>query len=84
MTARTVAPWEPSQSGPVRRGLLTADDLAERWQVPRSQVYRLTRESRLPAVRLGKYYRYRLEAIEEFEARGGTADFTGTDVHGSN
>ena len=49
--------------------LLTADELAERWQVPKSHVYRLTREGRIPTVRLGRYYRYRLEAIERWEAR---------------
>jgi excisionase family DNA binding protein len=47
---------------------LTVDDLAERWQVPKSHVYRLTREGVIPAVRLGRYYRYRLDAIERWEA----------------
>ena len=51
--------------------LLTADQLAERWQVPKSHVYRLTREGQVPAVKLGRYYRYRLEAVEEFERGGG-------------
>jgi excisionase family DNA binding protein len=39
--------------------LLTADQLAERWQVPKSHVYRLTRDGTIPAVKLGRYYRYR-------------------------
>lgn len=47
--------------------LLTADELAARWQVPKSHVYRLTRDGHIPAVRLGRYYRYRLAAIETFE-----------------
>lgn len=47
--------------------LVTADQLAERWQVPKSHVYRLTRAGTIPAVKLGKYYRYRLDAIERFE-----------------
>jgi excisionase family DNA binding protein len=47
--------------------LLTAEQLAERWQVPQSHVYRLTRERRIPVVKLGRYYRYRLDAIERFE-----------------
>jgi excisionase family DNA binding protein len=47
--------------------LLTADDLADRWQVPKSHVYRLTREGAISTVRLGRYYRYRLDAIERFE-----------------
>jgi excisionase family DNA binding protein len=49
------------------RQLLTAGQLAERWQVPKSHIYRLTRENKIPTVRLGKYYRYRLDAIEAFE-----------------
>ena len=47
--------------------LLTAEQLAERWQIPLSQVYRLTREDRIPAVKLGRYYRYAPAAIEAFE-----------------
>lgn len=51
--------------------LLTAEEVAERWQVPISQVYRLTRSGLVPAVKLGRYYRYRLAAIEAFEMEGG-------------
>lgn len=54
--------------------LLTADQLAERWQVPKAQVYRLTRDGRLPVVQLGRYYRFTLAAIEAFELDGGTRD----------
>jgi excisionase family DNA binding protein len=51
--------------------LLTAEELAERWAVKPSQVYRLTRDGAVSAVKLGRYYRYRLEAIEAFEREGG-------------
>jgi excisionase family DNA binding protein len=54
--------------------LLTADELAERWQVPKSHVYRLTRAGAIPAVKLGRYYRYRLDAIEAFETGSATGD----------
>jgi excisionase family DNA binding protein len=47
--------------------LLTPEDLAERWQVSKAHVYRLTREDKIPTVKLGRYYRYRLDAIEAFE-----------------
>jgi hypothetical protein len=48
--------------------LLTAEDLAERWQVPISWIYAKTRSGAIPRVPLpGKYYRYRLEEIEAFE-----------------
>jgi excisionase family DNA binding protein len=54
--------------------LLTADDLAARWQVPKSHVYRLARGARIPTVRLGRYYRFRLAAVEAFELEGGVSD----------
>jgi excisionase family DNA binding protein len=54
--------------------LLTAEQLAERWQVPTSQVYRLTRDGAIPTVKLGRYYRYRLDAIERFELGDGDND----------
>jgi len=55
--------------------LLTAEQLAARWQVPVSHVYRLARADKLPVVRLGRYRRFRLAEVEAFEAAGGvTAD----------
>lgn len=56
------------------RRLLTADELAERWQVPKSHVYRLTRDQAIPFVKLGRYYRYRLDAIEAWELEGAVAE----------
>ena len=54
-----------------RSRLLIADELAERWQVPRGHVYRLAREGRLPTVRLGRYMRWRVDEVEAFERAGG-------------
>ena len=53
--------------------LLSPQEVAERWHVGKAHVYRLTRQGHLQAVKLGRYYRYRLEALEEFERQGGTA-----------
>jgi excisionase family DNA binding protein len=47
--------------------LLTPEQLAERWQVSKAHVYRQTREGKIPTVKLGRYYRYRLDAIERYE-----------------
>ena len=47
--------------------LLTAGQVAERWQVPTGHVYRLAREGRIPAVRVGRYYRFRVDALERWE-----------------
>ena len=52
--------------------LLTAEDVADRWQVTACHVYRLSREGRLPTVKLGRYRRFRLAEIEAFEAAGGS------------
>jgi excisionase family DNA binding protein len=54
--------------------LLTADDLARRWQVPKQHVYRLSREGKLPVVELGRYRRFTLTAVERFETSGGTGE----------
>lgn len=51
--------------------LLIADEVAERWRVPRAHVYRLAREGLLPTVRLGRYMRWRLDEVEAFERAGG-------------
>lgn len=61
-------------AGAVSEQLLTADQLAERWQVPKSHVYRLAREGKLPVVSLGRYKRFRLAAVEAFELEGGCAE----------
>jgi hypothetical protein len=64
--------------------LLTATDVADRWQLldkngkPNpSVVYRMTREGLLEqsVVRLGRFYRYRLDGVEVIEANGGTVSW---------
>ncbi len=62
--------------------LLTADDLAERWQVPKGHVYALTRRGEIPTVKLGRYYRYRLDQIEAFEIGADPADTITTSQNG--
>jgi hypothetical protein len=48
--------------------ILTADELAARWQVKVQWVYAKTRSGEIPRVPLpGRYYRYRLDVIERFE-----------------
>jgi len=62
--------------------LLTAEDLSLRWSVPKSHVYRLARSGRLPTVRLGRYMRWRLEVVEEWERDGGTDRVSVATSHG--
>jgi len=54
--------------------LLTASDVAKLLGVPTSWVYEQSRAGRIPTVTLGRYRRYRREAIEawlkQLEAEG--------------
>ena len=52
--------------------LLTAEQLAERWQIKPATVYGLARNGSIPTVRLGpRLVRFRLAEVERFEADGG-------------
>jgi hypothetical protein len=63
--------------------LLTAEELAERWQVPISWIYTKCRTGELPKVPLpGKYIRFHLETVEAFE-RGELEQETNNDLRRS-
>jgi excisionase family DNA binding protein len=49
--------------------LMTAEELAERWQVQKSHIYRLVREDKIPVVKLGRYYRFHPDEIAKWEAK---------------
>lgn len=53
----------------MRRSLLTADDVAALLGVPASWVYEQSRRGRIPTVTLGRYRRYRREAIDAWIAQ---------------
>jgi len=48
--------------------LMTAEETGELLSVKKSWVYAETRAGRIPHVKLGRYYRYRREAIEAWVA----------------
>jgi excisionase family DNA binding protein len=50
----------------VNRRLLTADEVADRIGMSAGWVWKETRAGRIPHVALGRYYRYRPEAIEDW------------------
>jgi len=51
-------------------GLLTAEEVAARLAVPKSWIYQASRRGEIPTVELGRYKRYREEAIAAWvEAR---------------
>jgi predicted DNA-binding transcriptional regulator AlpA len=48
--------------------ILTAEQLAQRWSVPKSWIYAKAASGELPKIPLpGKYIRFRLDTIECFE-----------------
>lgn len=51
------------------QAFLNAEQLAERWGVTAWQVRALSREGKIPFLKLGAQYRYKLAAIEEWEDR---------------
>ena len=63
----------------VTGSLLTADQVADLLGVPKTWVYEQSRSNRIPTVTLGRYRRYRREAVEawveqlETPARGARA-----------
>jgi hypothetical protein len=65
-----------STTEPAPGRLLTPQDLADRWQLDggKAAVYRLARNDLIPKVRLGKFVRFRLADIADFEASGGTGE----------
>jgi excisionase family DNA binding protein len=54
--------------------LLTAEELARRWQIKPATVYALARKGTIPTVRFGpRLVRFRLVEVERFEAGGGVS-----------
>jgi len=49
-------------------GLMTAGEIAARLGVKQGWIYRQSRAGRIPTVKLGRYYRSRLDAIEAWLA----------------
>ena len=49
-------------------GLLTAEQLSQRLQVPMSWVYRAARQGRIPAVKLGRYTRFDADDVRRWIA----------------
>ena len=52
----------------IARSLLTAEEVADMLGVATSWVYAQSRAGRIPTVKLGRYYRYRRQTIEEWLA----------------
>jgi len=55
------------KAGGELRRILTVTDLSEYLQIHRTTIYRMLKEGRLPAFRVGSDWRFSLEAIEQWQ-----------------
>lgn len=62
------------ESSPLNN-FMTVEDVAEMLRINKSTVYRMAKQGRLPATRVGRQWRFRLSALEEFLDSGGEAVF---------
>lgn len=56
------------------RDLLTLNDVSSFLKVPKSTIYKLARERRLPGHKVGKHWRFVREEIEDWVQRAGCED----------
>ncbi len=54
---------------------MTVEDVADMLRINKSTVYRMAKAGRIPATRVGRQWRFRLSALEEFLDAGGDVAF---------
>lgn len=54
---------------------MTVEDVAEMLRINKSTVYRMAKAGRIPATRVGRQWRFRMSALEEFLDAGGDVVF---------
>ena len=46
--------------------VLTVDELSDYLKIPKSTIYKLVREGKIPAQKIGRHWRFRKEAIDHW------------------
>lgn len=46
--------------------ILNVDELADYLKIPRSTIYKLVREGKIPAQKIGRHWRFRKETIDHW------------------
>ena len=44
--------------------ILTVDEISDYLKIPKSTIYKLVREGKIPAQKIGRHWRFRKEAID--------------------
>jgi excisionase family DNA binding protein len=57
-----------------KQKVMTVGELAEYLRIPKSSVYKLAQEDRIPCQKVGRHWRFHLGAIERWLARDGEFD----------
>ncbi len=55
---------------------MTVEDVADMLRINKSTVYRMAKAGRIPATRVGRQWRFRLSALEDFLDAGGDVAFS--------
>jgi excisionase family DNA binding protein len=55
----------------VQKMVMTVDELADYLRIPKSSVYKLAQEDRIPCQKVGRHWRFHRRAIERWLAREG-------------
>lgn len=61
----------------IQNSILTIEDLSAYLKIPKSTLYRLAQEGRLPGQKIGKHWRFHKEAVDDWlkeSARTRSAD----------
>jgi len=59
--------------------VLTIDELAEYLKIPKSTLYKLAQEGKVPGQKVGRHWRFRKEAVDRWlEQRGPETDSAAT------
>ncbi|MCC5829125.1 MAG: helix-turn-helix domain-containing protein [Phycisphaeraceae bacterium] len=53
--------------------VLTIDDLSAYLKIPKSSLYKLAQEGKLPGQKVGRHWRFHLDAVDEWLKRQPTA-----------
>lgn len=54
--------------------ILTIDELSDYLRIPRSTLYKLAQEGRVPCQKVGRHWRFRKEAIDRWLGQAGAND----------
>jgi excisionase family DNA binding protein len=54
--------------------VMTIEELSDYLRIPRSTLYKLAQEGKVPCKKVGRHWRFRKEAIDRWLEEGGAAD----------